>query len=116
MVTVELSLSISSKGFGDVVDITDKIESFLVSQNLNNGIVYIYNASNNVAIKNIEIKEFKHKMTDENYAKFLMTGNNNMLILPLIDKKLYKDEMARIFFIDFEKRANRRKIIVMCVI
>ena len=115
MVTVEFSLNIASKGFGDVVDITDKIESFLVSQNLNNGIIYIYNASNNVGIKNIEIKEFKQKMTDENYAKFLMTGNNNMLILPLIAKKLYKDEMTRILFVDFEKSANLRKIIVICV-
>ena len=55
-------------------------------------------------------------MADVNFQKLLLSGNNNMLILPIIDKKLYIDEMARILFIDFEKRANRRKIIVMCVI
>ena len=38
-----------------------------------------------------------------------------MLLLPIIDKKLYIDEMARILFIDFEKSSNIRKIIVMCV-
>ena len=56
MTTFEYSLIISSKGFGDVIDITDKIESFLVKQNFNNGIVYIYSSSNNVTIKNIELK------------------------------------------------------------
>ena len=116
MTTFEYSLIISSKGFGDVIDITDKIESFFVKQNFNNGIIYIYSSSNNVAIKNIELKEFQQKMADVNFQKLLLSGNNNMLILPIIDKKLYIDEMARILFIDFEKRANRRKIIVMCVI
>ena len=50
-----------------------------------------------------------------NFQKLLLSGNNNMLILPIIDKKLYIDEMARILFVDFEKSANIRKIIVMCV-
>lgn len=115
MTTFEFSFTISSKGFGEVIDITDKIESYLLSRTSNNGIIYIYNNSNDVAIKNIEIKKFKQKMTDENFQKLLLSGNNNMLILPIIDKKLYIDEMARILFVDFEKNANIRKIIVMCV-
>ena len=115
MTTFEFSFTISSKGFGEVIDITDKIESYLLSRTSNNGIIYIYNNSNDVAIKNIEIKKFKQKMTDENFQKHLLSGNNNMLILPIIDKKLYIDEMARILFVDFEKSANIRKIIVMCV-
>ncbi|UKI40544.1 MAG: hypothetical protein L6V95_10235 [Candidatus Melainabacteria bacterium] len=115
MTTFEFSFTISSKGFGEVIDITDKIESYLLSRTSNNGIIYIYNNSNDVAIKNIEIKKFKQKMTDENFQKLLLSGNNNMLILPIIDKKLYIDEMARILFVDFEKSANIRKIIVMCV-
>lgn len=115
MTTFEFSFTISSKGFGEVIDITDKIESYILSRTSNNGIIYIYNNSNDVAIKNIEIKKFKQKMTDENFQKLLLSGNNNMLILPIIDKKLYIDEMARILFVDFEKSANIRKIIVMCV-
>ena len=115
MTTFEFSFTISSKGFGEVIDITDKIESYLLSRTSNNGIIYIYNNSNDVAIKNIEIKKFKQKMTDENFQKLLLSGNNNMLILPIIDTKLYIDEMARILFVDFEKSANIRKIIVMCV-
>ena len=115
MTTFEFSFTISSKGFGEVIDITDKIESYLLSRTSNNGIIYIYNNSNDVAIKNIEIKKFKQKMTDEKFKKLLLSGNNNMLILPIIDKKLYIDEMARILFVDFEKSANIRKIIVMCV-
>ncbi len=115
MATYKFSFTISSKGFGDVIDITDKIESFLLNQTFNNGIVYIYNNSNNVAIKNFEIKKYKQKMADENFQKFLISCNNNMLLLPIIDKKLYIDEMARILFIDFEKSSNIRKIIVMCV-
>lgn len=115
MTTFEFSFTISSKGFGEVIDITDKIESYLLSRTSNNGIIYIYNNSNDVAIKNIEIKKFKQKMTDENFQKLLLSGNNNMLILPIIEKKLYIDEMARILFVDFEKSANIRKIIVMCV-
>lgn len=115
MTTFEFSFTISSKGFGEVIDITDKIESYLLSRTSNNGIIYIYNNSNDVAIKNIEIKKFKQKMTDENFQKLLLSGNNNMLILPIINKKLYIDEMARILFVDFEKSANIRKIIVMCV-
>lgn len=115
MTTFEFSFTISSKGFGEVIDITDKIESYLLSRTSNNGLIYIYNNSNDVAIKNIEIKKFKQKMTDENFQKLLLSGNNNMLILPIIDKKLYIDEMARILFVDFEKSANIRKIIVMCV-
>ena len=114
MTTFEFSFTISSKGFGEVIDITDKIESYLLNRTSNNGIIYIYNNSND-AIKNIEIKKFKQKMTDENFQKLLLSGNNNMLILPIIDKKLYIDEMARILFVDFEKSANIRKIIVMCV-
>ena len=115
MTTFEFSFTISSKGFGEVIDITDKIESYILSRTSNNGIIYIYNNSNDVVIKNIEIKKFKQKMTDENFQKLLLSGNNNMLILPIIDKKLYIDEMARILFVDFEKSANIRKIIVMCV-
>ena len=53
MATSEFSFTISSKGFGDIIDITQKIESFLGNSNSNYAIVYIYNDSNNVAIKNI---------------------------------------------------------------
>ena len=132
MTTFEFSFTISSKGFGEVIDITDKIESYLLNRTSNNGIIYIYNNSNDVSrnrqdkklkedfdkwkkAAQAEIKKFKQKMTDENFQKLLLSGNNNMLILPIIDKKLYIDEMARILFVDFEKSANIRKIIVMCV-
>lgn len=113
MTTFKFSFTISSKGFGDIIDITDKIESFLYKFDSNKAIVYIYNDSNNVALKNIEIKELKEKMEDRNYQKIIQVGNNNMLILPIIDKKLYINEMSRILFIDFEQSTNMRKIVVM---
>lgn len=113
MATLEFSFTISSKGFGDIIDITQKIESFIANSSSNYAIVYIYNDSNNVAIKNIEIKELKQKMKDTNYKKLLQISNNNMLILPIIDKKLYKSEISRILFIDFEQSASVRKIVVM---
>lgn len=115
MATSEFSFTISSKGFGDIIDITQKIESFLGNSNSNYAIVYIYNDSNNVAIKNIEIKELKKKMKDINYKKILQAGNCNHLTLPIIDKKLYKNEISRILFIDFEQSASIRKIVVMYI-
>lgn len=113
MTTFKFSFTISSKGFGDIIDITDKVESFLYKSDSDNAIVYIYNDSNNVALKNIEIKELKEKMEDRNYQKIIQVGNNNTLILPIIDKKLYTNEMSRILFIDFEQSTNMRKIVVM---
>lgn len=113
MTTFEFSFTISSKGFGDIVDITDRVESFLCKSGCDNAIVFIYNDSNNAAIKNIEIKELKEKMADKSFQKVIQFGNNNTLILPIIDKKLYINEMSRILFIDFEQSANMRKIVVM---
>ncbi|OLA93955.1 MAG: hypothetical protein BHW64_05730 [Candidatus Melainabacteria bacterium LEY3_CP_29_8] len=113
MTTFKFSFTISSKGFGDIIDITDKVESFLYKSGSDNAIVFIYNDSNNAALKNIEIKELREKMTDKSYQKVIQFGNNNTLILPIIDKKLYINEMSRILFIDFEQSANKRKIVVM---
>lgn len=113
MTTSIFSFIISSKGFGDIIDITDNIVSYSNNISFQNGVAYIYNDSNNVAIKNIEIKELKDKMYDKNYQKIIQFGNDNILILPIIDTNLYINEMSRILFIDFEQSANMRKIIVM---
>ena len=113
MTILEFSFTILSKGFGDIIDITGKIESFLANLNSNYAIVYIYNDSNNVTIRNIEIKELEKKMKDINYKKSLQISNNNMIILPIIDKKLYKSEISRILFIDFEQNVIERKIVIM---
>lgn len=113
MTTLEFSFTISSKGFGDIIDITDKIVFYTNNISFQNGIAYIYNDSNNVAIKNIEIKELREKMEDKNYQKVIQFGNDNILILPIIGTNLYINEMSRILFIDFEQSANMRKIIVM---
>lgn len=113
MTTSEFSFTISSKGFGDIIDITSKVESFLQNSGCDKAIIYIYNYSNDVAIKNIEIKELEQKMKDKSYQSLIQAGNSNMLILPVIDKMLYKNEMSRILFVDFEQSASVRKIIVM---
>ena len=52
-------------------------------------------------------------MKDINYKKSLQISNNNMLIFPIIDKKLYKSEISRILFIDFEQNVIERKIVIM---
>lgn len=113
MSTTFHSLSLLSNGFGNVIDLTDNILLYTNNSNINNGILFLYNSSLNVVFIKGEINNIKSKLHDDSFKKVLQySNNNNTLIIPIINKKLYLNEMERIIFIDFKTASTKREIII----
>jgi secondary thiamine-phosphate synthase enzyme len=130
-------ISINTKGFSDIIDITDEVTKILEQSGIENGLVTIFCRGSTGTITTIEfesgvIKDLQRaleKIAPSNipYEHDKRWGDGNgfshvraalikpSLSIPLIKKKLILGTWQQIVFIDFDNRERNREIFVQII-
>ncbi len=135
VITDEFNLS--TTGYCDIHDITDKVAQSLRSSDLSSGIVLVFTASATSAITTVEYEsgmladfeaffervaaqawEYKHneRWHDGNgfsHVRAALVGPS--VSVPFVDKKLILGTWQKIAFLDFDNRHRSRRIVVQMV-
>jgi secondary thiamine-phosphate synthase enzyme len=133
MVTTD-TLSLMTKGFSDVIDITEKVEKIVAKSGIQNGLVTVFCSGSTGAITTIEyesgvINDLKKTIekiapSDIPYEHDKRWGDGNgfshvraalmkpSLGVPVIKGKLSLGSWQQTVFIDFDNRGRNRTIIV----
>jgi len=132
-----MRFSISTKGFNDVIDITDKVSEIVAKSKVKDGICLISCPGATVGITTIEydpnlledFKEFLEKIAPSNrpYHHDETWGDKNayshirsalirpFLTVPIENGKLVFGTWQQIVFLDFDNRPREREIIVKVI-
>jgi secondary thiamine-phosphate synthase enzyme len=133
MIAIEI-ISLSTKGFSDVIDISDKVEKIANDSGIQNGLVTVFCSGSTGGITTIEyesgvindLKKAIEKIAPSNipYEHDKRWGDGNgfshvraalmkpSLGIPVIKGKLSLGTWQQIVFIDFDNRGRNRTIIV----
>ena len=128
------TITISTKGFCDVIDITDKISDIIQKSKIVNGIVVIFVPGSTAGVTTIEInaelekdlKEALERIAPQNktYHHDEKWGDGNgfahirasligpSLTIPIIDGKLILGTWQQIVLCDFDNRAREREVMI----
>jgi secondary thiamine-phosphate synthase enzyme len=128
------TISLSTKGFTDVIDITDKVETILNKSGIQNGLVTVFCSGSTGGITTIEyesgvindLKKAIDKIVPSNipYEHDRRWGDGNgfshvraalmkpSLTIPLVKGKLTLGTWQQIVFMDFDNRGRDREIVV----
>ena len=129
-----MKFSIQTRGFNDIVDITDKVSEILEKSKVKDGFCLISSPGSTVGITTIEydpnlledFKEFLEKLVPSNrpYRHDETWGDKNapshirsalikpFLTVPIEDGKLVLGTWQQITFLDFDNRPRDREIFV----
>ena len=129
-----MKFSIQTRGFNDIVDITDKVSEILEKSKVKDGFCLISSPGSTVGITTIEydpnlledFKEFLEKIipSDRAYRHDRTWGDKNapshirsalikpFLTVPIEDGKLVLGTWQQITFLDFDNRPRDREIFV----
>lgn len=129
-----LSLKIQTKGFNDVIDITDEVQSLLSKSGFSEGSVLVFAVGSTAGITTIEYEpgllkdypEFFEKIApskqryhhddtwhDGNgYAHVRAALQGASFTVPFNDKKLLLGTWQQIILVDFDNRSRNRNIVV----
>lgn len=129
-----LNINLSTKGHGDVLDITSDVIDVVMKTGLKNGIVTVFCPSSTSALTTIEFEsgcvQDLQRLFDEiiapnrHYAHNARWGDGNghshvraallgpSLSVPFVDGRLTLGTWQQIVFIDFDNRARQRKLVV----
>lgn len=132
-----MKFSISTKGFNDVIDITNKVSTIVKSSEEKDGICLISCPGSTCGITTIEyepnllkdFKEFLEKLvpTDRDYRHDQTWGEANayshirsalikpFLTVPIENGKLALGQWQQIVLIDFDSRPREREIIIKII-
>lgn len=137
MTTYFEKINILSKGFDDLIDITQKVKNVVLSSNIQAGIVNIQvvsSCASVVVLDNVDglgydlskmlqeivsinkVYQYDNNWQEGNafsHLRALLMKNNTTLAL--IDNKIQLSENQRILFIDFDNKATSKQIIVSIV-
>jgi len=127
-------ITLSSKGFTEMIEITDKVENFVKKSGIKNGIVTIFVPGSTGGITTIEYESglitdlpemfeklipykagYEHDATwgDANGASHLRASLlGPSLTIPVEDGIMILGTWQQIIFIDFDTRSRKRTIIV----
>jgi secondary thiamine-phosphate synthase enzyme len=130
-------ISLSTKGFCDVIDITPQVDNIVKKSNINNGLVVVFAFGSTAGITTIEMnanleEDFKKTMEKiapqgEVYSHDQKRGDGNgfshirasltgsSLSVPLIDGEMTLGTWQQIVVCDFDNRARNREIVVQIV-
>lgn len=133
MIAIEI-ISLSTKGFSDVIDISDKVEKIVNDSGIQNGLVTVFCSGSTGGITTIEyesgvindLKKAIEKIAPSNipYEHDKRWGDGNgfshvraalmkpSLGIPVIKGKLSLGTWQQLVFIDFDNRGRNRTIIV----
>ena len=131
------TISLNTKGFSDVLDITDKVAGILERSGIQNGLVNVFCSGSTGGITTIEfesgvIKDLQkaiEKIVPSNvsYEHDKRWGDGNgfshvraalmkpSLTVPIVKGKLTLGTWQQIVFMDFDNRGRDRKIVVQIV-
>jgi secondary thiamine-phosphate synthase enzyme len=136
-VTYNDTVKISTKGFGDTIDITANVQKVITNSDIKNGLVTIFCPGSTGTITTIEfepgvIRDLQRALekiapSDIRYEHDLRWGDGNgfshvraalmkpTLSIPLINGKLTVGTWQQIVFIDFDNTNRTRNIIVQII-
>ena len=128
------TISLSTKGFSDIIDITDHVISVLGHSGIENGLVTVFCPGSTGSVTTIEyesgvLKDFQkaiEKLVPSNipYEHDRRWGDGNgfshvraalmkpSLSIPLIQGRLTLGTWQQVVFIDFDNRRRERNILV----
>jgi secondary thiamine-phosphate synthase enzyme len=135
--TFSETISFSTKGFSDTIDITDQVVSILERSGIENGLVTVFCPGSTGAVTTIEyesgvLKDLQkaiEKMVPSNipYEHDRRWGDGNgfshvraalmkpSLAIPLIKGRMTLGTWQQIVFIDFDNRSRNRDILVQII-
>lgn len=137
MTVINEKFSVNTKGFTDIIDITQKVKHAVYNHSLQSAVVHVYVAGSTVSVTNIEFEpgllvdfpealdkiaplngDYHHDETwhDGNgyaHVRASIVGNNTMV--PLIDGALQLGQWQQIVLIDFDNKARTRTVYVQIV-
>ncbi|MFH1283676.1 MAG: secondary thiamine-phosphate synthase enzyme YjbQ [bacterium] len=130
-------ISVSSNGFTDIIDITNQVESAVVSARINEGLVTVFVPGSTAGITTVEyesgliedLKEMFERLAPSNitYHHDARWGDGNgsahvraallgaEKTFPFSDGRLTLGTWQQIILIDFDNRPRSRKIILKIV-
>lgn len=128
---------INTKGFTDIIDITQKVKHVVYNHSLHSAVVHVYVAGSTVSITNIEFEpgllvdlpEILEKIAPVNaiyhhddtwhdgngYAHIRASIIGNSTMIPLIDGALQLGQWQQIVLIDFDNKARTRTVYLQIV-
>lgn len=128
------TISLDTKGFSDIIDITDQVRSIVKRSNLKNGLVTVFCPGSTGSVTSIEyesgvlndLKRAIEMIVPSNipYDHDRRWGDGNgfshvraallkpSLTIPLIMGKLTLGTWQQVVFIDFDNRPRKRDVIV----
>lgn len=125
---------VSTKGFCDIIDITDKVKEAVKKEKVEDGFCLVFSPGSTVAITTIEfepqlLKDFKELMeklvpSDKKYHHDDVWGEANgfshlrssligpSLLIPIEKGELLLGTWQQIVLLDFDNRERKREVIV----
>jgi secondary thiamine-phosphate synthase enzyme len=134
MAVITKTISLSTKGNADMLDITDQVRNRVQESGLESGIVTIFCPSSTSGLTTIEyesgcLNDFR-RLFDEiipenrHYAHNARWGDGNghshvraalleaSFTVPFVDRRLTLGTWQQILYVDFDNRSRRRELIV----
>jgi secondary thiamine-phosphate synthase enzyme len=127
-------IHISTRGHGDIVEITDQVNDAVQNSGINNGLVTVFVVGSTAGLTTIEnesglISDFKSMwerlvpgniryehnerwMDGNGYAHVRASLLGPSLTIPLVNQKLTLGTWQQIILVDFDNRARQREIVV----
>ncbi len=131
------TLKLETKGFGDTIDITDKVREILIKSGIKNGLITVFCPGSTGTITTIEyesgvIRDLKNALerlvpSDIPYEHDYKWHDGNgfshvraammkpSLTIPFIEGELTLGTWQQVVFIDFDNRSRRRNIVVQII-
>ena len=132
-----MKFNISTKGFNDIIDITDKVSEVVKNSKIKEGVCLISCPGSTVGITTIEndpnllgdFKEFLEKIvpSDKEYRHDKVWGEKNgfshirsalikpFLAVPIEEGKLVLGQWQQLILVDFDNRPREREILVKII-
>lgn len=131
------TVSLSTKGFGDTIDITDAVTKIQEESGVQNGLVTVFCQGSTGTITTIEfepgviqdLKKALEKIAPSGipYQHDKAWGDGNGFshvraalmkpspMIPVVDGKMSLGTWQQIVFIDFDNRSRKRKVVVQVI-
>jgi secondary thiamine-phosphate synthase enzyme len=128
------SLSLRTRGFSDIIDITDRVSSYIRQSGVSNGLVTVFCPGSTGSVTTIEyesgvlhdLQRALEKIVPSNisYEHDKRWGDGNgfshvraalmkpSLTIPLIDGRLSLGTWQQLVFIDFDNRGRNRNLVI----
>ena len=137
MTARSMSISLSTKGNADILDITNQVSHLVAECGIKDGIVTVFSPSSTSALTTIEfesgaLKDLQRLFDemipqDRHYAHNARWGDGNghshvraalvgpSISIPIVSGRLSLGTWQQVIFIDFDVRSRRRELVVQVI-